>query len=126
MDVNLEKLKKNETMGDIADYYRNQELNWEDEQTHKTSKRTTSPVHMHTDKNGKKTPVTELEDSHLINIIRFIERRAKEGVDVFRGGGSDPESFWIDTDVVYGKIAKKLLNYKAYKNELKRRKSWEK
>lgn len=80
----------------------------------------------HKTKDGKRILLTELEQSHLINILAFIERRAKEGVDVTFGGFSgDVDSMWYEADTLFGKKARKYLGYKHYKQELKRRQNVE-
>lgn len=62
--------------------------------------------------------IPKMEDSHLLNTIAYIKKRAKEGVTIGLGGmGVDIEEMWYDEDIVYGKEAKEYLNYKAYKNE---------
>jgi len=75
----------------------------------------------HKDKNGKLTLLTELTNSHLWNIIKYIELRAKEGVKIRFGGGTCVESFWYDEQIVYGKEALEHLNYEKYSTEQERR-----
>ncbi len=76
----------------------------------------------HKTKDGKIIAISDLKDSHLKNIVSFIERRAKEGVQVVTGcGGSSAEDMWCDVDYYYGWKAKKLLNYNSYINEIKKR-----
>lgn len=100
-------------MGDISDYYRNHSEEYI-QQLKETE-------HVHVTKNGDEIPVSLLEDSHLINIINYINRRSKEGVTIRSGGGTDPDDFWYDEKVYYGKQAKRLLKYQVYKKEAKRR-----
>lgn len=76
----------------------------------------------HITKDGSKVKIKELDLNHLKNIIRWIKRRAKEGVSVITGrSGPLAEDMWADEDTIYGEDAKLLLNYKAYIDELKRR-----
>lgn len=75
----------------------------------------------HKTKDGKKIKLCDLETSHLENIIRWIERKAKEGLTVSIGGGSTAEDMWYEEDTYYGKEVKRKLNFSDYKNELKRR-----
>jgi hypothetical protein len=76
----------------------------------------------HTDKNGNKTLIKDLETSHLKNIIKYIERRAKEGIVLrYGGGGPDVEDMWYDEDHLFDEEAKSYLNYNTYLNELKSR-----
>jgi len=74
--------------------------------------------HIHIDKNGKETKVSELETEYLKNIIRYIERRASLGVAVQDGGGTCHEDFWYDEYLVFGDEALEKLNYRAYTDEL--------
>ena len=75
----------------------------------------------HTDKNGKKTKISDLETSHLINIIRLIERKAKEGLVVRYGGGTTAEDIWYDEDHLFGEEVLEHMNFYDYKNELNSR-----
>lgn len=77
----------------------------------------------HKTKDGKKIKLADLETSHLENIIKWIERKAKEGLTVGMGGGSCAEDMWYDEETLYGKKAKKEMNYKDYISELERRRS---
>lgn len=75
----------------------------------------------HKTKDGKKIKLTDLETSHLENIIKWIERKAKEGLTVRMGGGSCAEDMWYDEETYYGEEAKRQLNFLDYKAELERR-----
>lgn len=45
-----------------------------------------------TTKDGKEIPYSKLEDSHLLNILKLIERRAEElDGEVIDGGGIDAD-----------------------------------
>ena len=75
----------------------------------------------HTTKEGKKIKLVDLEISHLENILKWIERKAKEGLRVRMGGGSCAEDMWYDEETYYGEEAKAQLNFSDYKDELERR-----
>ena len=75
----------------------------------------------HKTKDGRKIKLADLETSHLKNIIKWIERRAKEGLTVRMGGGSCAEEMWYEEEILYGEEAKSVLNYSDYKTELERR-----
>lgn len=49
-----------------------------------------------TTKEGKEIPYSELEDSHLLNILKLIERRAEEldGEIIDGGGAWDIDDIW--------------------------------
>jgi len=75
----------------------------------------------HVTKDGRKIKLEDLELSHLKNIIKFIERKAKDGMVISRGGGSTAEDMWYDEETIYGVKVKKELHYDDYVKELKRR-----
>nr|OQX98987.1 MAG: hypothetical protein B6I27_01600 [Erwiniaceae bacterium 4572_131] len=75
----------------------------------------------HVTKDGREIPLNKLDLSHLKNIIRWIERKAKEGVKISYGGGVDAEDIWYDEYILYGNDALNELDYKKYIKELKRR-----
>lgn len=73
-------------------------------------------------KDGTEIEISKLGDWHLLNIKKFIEKRATEGVWI--GGGQYWEEgdsdFW--EDVLYGEEARELLGYKDIIKEIKKRK----
>lgn len=75
----------------------------------------------HVTKEGKRISLNKLEDSHLQNIIRLLERKAKEGIVIRSGGGFDALEIWYDEETVYGKEALMHLHYEEYVAEQKRR-----
>ena len=76
----------------------------------------------HTTKDGTKIKLSDLELSHLKNILRWIDRKAAEGLTIrMGGGGGDADSIWQDEDTYYGEDARRELNYYDYKAELTRR-----
>ena len=77
----------------------------------------------HKTKDGKKIKLQDLELSHLENIIKWIERKAKEGITVRIGGGFCAEDMWYDEETYYGEEAKSQLNFDDYKAELERRRN---
>jgi hypothetical protein len=77
----------------------------------------------HKTKNGTKIKLKDLKLSHLKNIIRWIDRKAAEGLIVRTGGGSTAEDMWYDEDTYYGEDARRHLNYYDYKAELSKRPS---
>jgi hypothetical protein len=78
----------------------------------------------HKTKDGKKILLSDLKLSHLENIIKWIEKKATDGLPIRYGGsGNFAEDMWYDEDTLYGKKAKKEMNYKDYVSELERRRS---
>lgn len=75
-----------------------------------------------TTKDGRDIPIEEMTDAHLLNTIRFVRRRAEEGVKVVTWWDED----CLDVDVEYGGRALQLMQYKALKAEAKRRGIYEK
>ena len=75
----------------------------------------------HETKEGKVIKFSDLELSHLKNILRWIDRKASEGLKIRMGGGTCTEDMWYDEDIYYGEDARRELNYYDYKAELNRR-----
>lgn len=50
-----------------------------------------------TTKEGEEIEYSKIEDTHLLNIIKYVEKRAKElDGHVINGGGVDAEDIWYD------------------------------
>lgn len=75
----------------------------------------------HITKDGRKIALTDLSDTHLNNIIAFIERKATTGITVLSGGGWSHEDYWFDEDEIVGDEVLKLFGYNAYIAERNRR-----
>ena len=74
----------------------------------------------HITREGKKILLQDLDDDHLNNIINWIERMSKEGLQVIYGGPMmDPEDFCMD--YLYGDIVKRRMKYDYYVKEKERR-----
>lgn len=76
---------------------------------------------MHTTKDGKKIKLSDLGESHLKKIINVIEQKAKVGLTIQYGSGTDPDSFDYERNVIYGDDVLSLMNYYQYVFELGRR-----
>jgi hypothetical protein len=75
-----------------------------------------------TTKDGKKIPYNKLEDSHLLNILKFIEKKAEEGISVFYGGcGSTADEMWADEEILTGEEVKEYMDYYTLKKEAYKR-----
>jgi hypothetical protein len=76
----------------------------------------------HTTKNGDRIKLSDLSDSHLDNIIKWIERMAKDGMTVGCGGGhGDIEEMWADFEDIEGDEVLDHLEHEKYVREKKRR-----
>jgi hypothetical protein len=71
---------------------------------------------------GELIEYEKLEDRHLLNILKFIEKRAKEGMTLIYGGGFDAEDMWYNEEEIKGKEVFEHYDYKGLKKEAKRRK----
>ena len=46
---------------------------------------------------GTEIPYNKIEDNHLVNIIKYVKKRAKElDGKIIAGGGEDSHSYWAD------------------------------
>lgn len=80
----------------------------------------------HVTRDGKIIPLKDITNSHLINIIKYIEKRSRDGFYVALTccwNPADPDSMFYEEDYVNGDEALSILNYDAYVNELNRRKA---
>ena len=78
--------------------------------------------YVHTTQTGEEVPLSQLTDKHLLNIIKFIERSAKNGVEKFYAldyFGSD--EMFLDCNVLYGEDVLKEMHYDEYIKEAERR-----
>ena len=75
---------------------------------------------VHTTREGKQIPFGDIEDSHLINILRYKERWAENGIKAV-SGGVDLHGAWADVDILYGGEAKRHTNYHYYAEEARKR-----
>lgn len=80
-----------------------------------------------TTQKGEKIEYRKLEDGHLLNILKYIERRAEEGMDVSSYDGEgflDPDEGpgFGDLYTIFGDEVKEELDYDGLLREAKRRK----
>ena len=71
----------------------------------------------HKTKEGECIKITEMGNTHLLNTLFFLKRKAKEGVLIREGGGDSWENFWYDEWKIYEQEALDYMNYSAYKKE---------
>jgi len=73
-------------------------------------------------KDGQSIPFSKLEDSHLLNIIKFVENRAENGMTKSIGGGGwDIEDMWFDETEIEGEEVLDYYNYKELIKEKNKR-----
>jgi predicted MPP superfamily phosphohydrolase len=78
-------------------------------------------MNMHRTRDGKRIPVSQMTDAHLRNMIKLIERKAKEGIKLVTGDmiDGDPE---YEVEEIFGAAVLRLMKHAIYAAELKRRK----
>ena len=76
---------------------------------------------MHRTRDGKLIPISQMTDAHLRNMIKLIDRKAEEGVELVNGDmfDGDPE---CEVDEIFGADVRRYMNHAIYVAELKRRK----
>lgn len=77
-----------------------------------------------TTEQGDEIEYTKLEDSHLLNILKFIKRRAEEGmIEVISYGYEGDDDYQsVDAETLYGDEVLKKLDYQGLEDEAKKRK----
>jgi len=70
---------------------------------------------------GEEIEYTKLEDSHLLNILKWIERRAENGMTIEDGGGYDLEDMWYDSWGIEGDEVLERYDYKGLLREAEKR-----
>lgn len=69
-------------------------------------------------------PYSKIEDRHLLNILKYIEKKSKEGITIMVGSvaGDEPDDWWSDKYKIYGKEVLKRLDYQGLLEEARNRK----
>jgi hypothetical protein len=71
--------------------------------------------------NGDEIAYKELEDKHLFNIIKWIEKRANNGITIRNGGGWDIDDMWYEEYEIDGEEVLEMYDYKGLLKEAKKR-----
>jgi len=72
-------------------------------------------------KNGHRILYKDLEDDHLLNILKWIEKKSKDGFTLLTGGGCFPDEMWYDEIYLEGREVKKHFDYYNLKKEALKR-----
>lgn len=81
---------------------------------------------IHVTKSGEQIPVNMLTERHLRNIIRSIERKAKDGIKIQEYCGFELGAYgdyavpYYDERIVYGEEAKRHLKMYVYEEALQK------
>lgn len=75
-----------------------------------------------TTSDGKEIPYSKLTDSHLLNILKFVEKKAENGLTVSAGCGCDSDEMYCDVDCLYREEALHKMNYYLLRQEAINRK----
>lgn len=76
----------------------------------------------HQTADGRVIPLDEMEDSHLINTIKSIKKRAQYGAVIRHGGGGpETEDMWYEEEILSYEDSLDFFNYGIYVAEAKRR-----
>lgn len=72
---------------------------------------------------GEEIEYGKIENSHLLNILTWITRRAENGITVITGGGGwDLDDVWYEEYDIKGEEVLDKYDYKGLLKEAKRRK----
>lgn len=128
---NYIKMTKNNSYTDASYYQSGLDYDDFEKPSFKQKELDPKPI-IHTCKDGRQVclnyhnpygrNIPRMEDSHLLNTIKFVQKRAKEGITIRMGGGVDVEDIWYDEETIYGKEAKEKLGLEKYIKEAQNRK----
>jgi len=71
---------------------------------------------------GTEIPYSKIKDDHLLNIIKFIERRAETGITVSEASGFDVDDMFITDREISGEEALEYMDYEGIVHEAESRK----
>lgn len=77
---------------------------------------------VHKTRDGRKIKLADLKLSHLENIIKHIENKARNGLTIRYVSFLDPDvDIWYDEETIFDNDVKVLLHYYDYVEEYNRR-----
>lgn len=75
-----------------------------------------------TTKEGEEIPYKKIKNDHLLNILKWIEKRAVEGITLQHGGGGwDIDDMWFEEETLSGKAVENYYDYKGLLKEAEKR-----
>ncbi len=73
-------------------------------------------------KSGEEIEYKKIENDHLLNILKWIEKRAEEGITLQYGGGAwDIDDAWYEEEHLTGRDVLKHFDYRGLLKEALRR-----
>ena len=76
----------------------------------------------HITKDGRKILIKDMTTEHLINTIRILKKKAKEGIVIDIGRSPDGDIVYRSGSITISEeTALRMMNYYSYKKELERR-----
>ena len=72
-------------------------------------------------KSGDYILYSDLKNNHLLSILKYVEKRAKDGMTLKSGGGHYLDDLWYDETEIKGKEVLDYYGYKGLIEEVKKR-----
>ena len=73
-------------------------------------------------KEGEQIKISDMSDQYLLNAIAYVNKKAKEGMTIYYGGGFDLEDMWYDEEEIKGEeVFEYFDGYEDLIKEAKRR-----
>ena len=77
--------------------------------------------YIYTKRNDEEILISNLTDEHLLNTIKFIKRKAKEGMHIYYASYDPDDIRRYDSETIYGIDVEIYLNLLMYIEEAKKR-----
>lgn len=105
--------------GDVEELFGNEALNYMNHGLYIAELK--QRTYKHKTRDDKEILLSDLETSHLKNIIRSQHKNAIKGVFRKSGGGGADGDYFYDEEELFGEQALKFMNHDLYVSELNRR-----